>query len=130
MFANAQLTGTDLGFPDVCKTPMPAPVPVPYPNIALAPMAVKAVYKVIFGGGPAHNLSTVIPMSNGDNAGVAGGVSSGMVMGSSRAVTGANTVLLGSMPATRLTSVTLQNGTNCPGLRVSPSQTKVIILAP
>jgi len=131
MFANTQLAGTDTGFPDVCLTPTPAgPVPVPYPNIATAPMAVNAVYKVLIVAAPAHNLGTVIPMTNGDNAGVALGVASGTVMGPSRHLTGAFTVLIGGMPASRLTSMSLQNSTNCPGVRVAPSQTKVIILAP
>ena len=131
MFANTQLAGTDTGFPDVCLTPTPAgPVPVPYPNIAPAPMAVNAVYKVLIVAAPAHNLGTVIPMTNGDNAGVALGVASGTVMGPSRHLTGAFTVLIGGMPASRLTSMSLQNSTNCPGVRVAPSQTKVIILAP
>jgi len=47
MFANTQMMGLDLGFPDVCLTPTPAPVPIPYPNLALGPMTVPAVYNVI-----------------------------------------------------------------------------------
>jgi len=32
MFANTQMMGVDIGFPDVCKTPTPAqPVPITYP---------------------------------------------------------------------------------------------------
>jgi len=52
------------------------------------------------------------------------------VMGPSRHLTGAFTVLLSGMPATRLTSVALQNSTNCPGVRVVPSQALVLMLAP
>lgn len=130
MFANTQMMGMDLGFPDVCLTPMPAPTPVPYPNMAVGPMGVPAAYKVLFMCTPAHNLGTVVPLTNGDNAGVAMGVASGTVMGPSRHLTGAFTVLVGGMPATRLTSVSLQNSTNCPGMRVVPSQVKVLLLAP
>jgi hypothetical protein len=132
MFANSQAGGTDMAFPDVCLTPAPPapPVPIPYPNTASRPTAVSAVYKVLIAGTPAHNMNTEIPMSNGDNAGVNMGVASGRVMGPSRCTTGATTVLIGSMPATRLTSTTLQNGTNAPGACIAPSQTKVIILAP
>jgi hypothetical protein len=72
----------------------------------------------------------VVPLTNGDNAGVATGVASGTVMGPSRHLTAAFTVLVGGMPATRLTSMALQNSTNCPGMRVAPSQTKVLLLAP
>jgi len=131
MFGNSQMMGMDVGFPDVCLTPTPpGPVPIPYPNIAAGPMGVPAVYNVLFMGTPAHNMATVVPLTNGDNAGVATGVASGTVMGPSRHLTGAFTCLVGGMPVTRLTSVALQNGTNCPGVRVVPSQVKVLVLAP
>ncbi len=131
MFANTQMMGMDVGFPDVCLTPAgPAVVPIPYPNVAAGPMGVPAAYKVLFQCAPAHNLSTVVPLTNGDNAGIATGVASGTVMGPSRHLTAAFTVLVGGMPATRLTSMSLQNSTNCPGMRVVPSQTKVLLLAP
>jgi Toxin PAAR-like domain len=131
MFANTQMMGMDMGFPDVCLTPTPVgPVPVPYPNIAAGPMGVPAAYNVLFMGTPAHNMGTTVPLSNGDNAGVAMGVASGLVMGPARHLTGAFTVLVGGAPATRLTSMSLQNSTNCPGMRAVPSQTKVLLLAP
>jgi hypothetical protein len=131
MFANSQGGGTGIGFPDVCLTPTPAgPVPTPYPNTATGSMGVPAAYNVLFSCTPAHNMSTTIPMTNGDNAGVNTGVASGTVMGPSRHQTAAFTVLVGGMPATRLTSVALHNSTNCPGARLVPSQTKVLLLAP
>lgn len=131
MFGNSQMMGLDVGFPDVCNTPTPAgPVPVPYPNIAAGPMGVPAAYTVLFMGTPAHNMATVVPLTNGDNAGVATGVASGTVMGPSRHLTAAFTCLVGGMPVTRMTSMALQNGTNCPGVRVAPSQVKVLVLAP
>jgi len=131
MFANTQLMGLDTGFPDVCLTPTPAgPVPIPYPNIAAGPMGVPAVYNVLFMCAPVHNMGTVIPMTNGDNAGLATGVASATVMGPSRHLTGAFTCLVGGLPVTRLTSMALQNSTNCPGVRVVPSQVKVLVLAP
>lgn len=133
MFANTQMMGTDMGFPDVCLTPAPpspAPVPIPYPNIAMGPTAIPSQVKVLIMCMPAHNMATTIPMTNGDNAGVATGVASGTVMGPSRHLTAAFTVLIGGMPATRMTSVSLQNSTNCPGVRLVPSQPKVILLAP
>jgi hypothetical protein len=127
------MMGTDTGFPDVCLTPAPpapAPIPIPYPNIAMGPMGTPAAYKVLFTAAPAHNTSTSIPQTNGDNAGLATGVASGIVMGPSRHLTAAFTCLVGGMPATRLTSMSLQNSTNCPGCRVVPSQPKVILLCP
>ena len=132
MFANTQMAGTDMGFPDVCLTPAPPapPIPVPYPNVAMGMTAVPNVTNVLIMGMPAHNMGTSIPMTNGDNAGVATGVASGTVMGPSRHLTGAFTVLINAMPATRMTSTSLQNSTNCPGMRAVPSQTIVVLLAP
>ena len=69
-------------------------------------------------------------MINGDNPGIAMGVASATVMGPSRHVTGAFTVLLHGMPASRMTSVSIQNSTNCPGVRLVPSQALVLLLAP
>ncbi len=131
MFANSQMMGMDMGFPDVCLTPSPVgPVPIPYPNIALGPTAVPNVPNVLIMCMPAHNMATSVPMSNGDNAGVATGVASGTVMGPRRHLTGSFTTLINGMPATRLTSMAIQNSTNCPGARIVPSQVTVIILAP
>ena len=99
MFANSQMMGMDMGFPDVCLTPTPAgPVPIPYPNIAMGPTAIPNVPTVLYCGTPAHNMLTTIPMTNGDNAGVATGVASGMVMGPARHLTAAFTVLLKGHP--------------------------------
>lgn len=131
MFANTQMMGMSMAFPDVCLTPTPAgPIPIPYPNIAMTPMAIPSQVKCMFMCMPAHNMATTVPMTNGDNAGLATGVASGMVMGPSRQLTAAFTVLIGAMPATRLTSVSLQNSTNAPGMQAVPSQPKVLILSP
>lgn len=130
MFANCQLFGVDLAFPDVCLTPTPTPTPIPYPDIALGPTAIPNAFTILFMGMPAHNMATVTPLTNGDNPGIATGVASGTVMGPSRHLTGAFTVLLKGTPATRLTSVSLQNSTNMVGMRIVPSQFKVLILAP
>lgn len=135
MFANSQMMGQDFAFPDVCLTPAPpapAPVPIPYPNIAMGPTANPgtACMKILIMGAPAHNMGTVTPLSNGDNAGVSMGVASGRVMGPSRHLAGSFTILFQGKPATRLTSPSLQNGTNAPGMRIIPSQTKVLLLAP
>ena len=133
MFANCQKGGQSLAFPDVCLTPAPpapAPVPIPYPNIAATPMAVNAVYHVLVDYAPAHNMGTNVPLTNGDNAGLATGVASGTVMGPSRQLTGSFTVLMGGKPATKLTSMSIQNNTNAPGCQLVPSQVKVLLLAP
>ena len=131
MFANTQMMGMDMAFPDVCLTPAgPAVVPVPYPNIAMGPTAIPNQLVVMIIAMLGHNLGTTIPMTNGDNAGVSLGVASGTVMGPSRHLTGSFTVLFSGMPATRLTSMSLQNSTNAPGARLVPSQPTVLLLAP
>lgn len=133
MFANCQMGGMNFAFPDVCLTPTPVgPIPIPYPNFALPMTALPptACMKVLLTAGPAHNLMTTVPMSNGDNAGVNMGVASGMVMGPCRHTMGSTNVLYGGMPATKMTSMSGQNGMsmNVPGLTLVPSQFKVMLM--
>lgn len=127
MFANCQLMGMDLAFPDICKTP-PALIPIPYPNFALGPMGIPNAWNILLMGMPAHNLATTIVMTNGDNPGLALGLISPSVMGPSRHITCVPNVLFKCIPATRLTSLSLQNRTNALGGRVIPSQIKVLLL--
>lgn len=129
MFASAQMGGMNLGIPDVCLTP-PIPVPIPYPNISLGPMTAPACYNILVAGTPGHNLVDPVVLSMGDNPGVALGVASGTVMGPTRPVTGAFTVLVDGAPMTRMTTINIQNSTNCPGVRIVPSQPIVLVLAP
>lgn len=122
-----------MAMPDVCLTPTPVgPVPIPYPNIAMGPTALPptACLKVLLSAGPAHNLMTTIPMSNGDNAGVNMGVASGMVMGPCRHTMGSTNVFYGGMPATKMTSMSGQNGMsmNIPGMTLVPAQFKVLLM--
>ena len=89
-----------------------------------------ACLKVLLTAGPAHNIITTIPMTNGDNAGVNLGVVSGMVMGPSRHLMGSTNVFYGGMPATKMTRMTGQNGMslNAPGMTLVPGQFKVILM--
>ena len=130
MFANSQMMGLDLAFPDVCLTPTPVPVPIPYPDIGLSPIYLGFVPNILYGGTPSHNLMSMAPVSMGDFGGVALGVASGTVMGPTRHLTAAFTVLTGGLPTTRMTSVSLQNSTNMVGMRIVLSQPKVLLLAP
>lgn len=67
--------------PDVCKTPSPGgPVPVPYPNIAQSSMLDKGSKTVTADGQMVAIKDSEYSMSNGDEAGVAGGVKSGVNM--------------------------------------------------
>ncbi|MFB8831835.1 DUF4150 domain-containing protein [Azotobacter sp. CWF10] len=126
---NTQQKGKCLAFPDNCKTP-PTGAPVPYLNQAEARMSRPGCYHVLVQGMPAHNMSTITFITTGDSPGTMGGVVSQTVMAQSRYVAGAFTVLLKGIPATRLTSSTLQNNNNVPGSRVTPSQNIVQITAP
>lgn len=126
MFANCQLMGVDMAIPDVCKSPA---IPIPYPNIGLGCTAIPKAWNILYVCAPAHNLATVTPMTNGDNAGIGLGVVVPQVMSQSQHTLGAFTVLVKSSPLTRLTSPTRQNGGNAIGMRIVPSQPKVLVLA-
>ena len=133
MFANTQMGGVNIAFPDVCNTPTPAgPVPIPYPNIdqGMTANPATASLKVFYNGAPAHHLNTVGTISSGDNAGVNLGVASGTVMGPRRHVIGSFSLLVQGMPATKMTGMTGQNGMsmNVPGATVVPSQYKILLL--
>jgi hypothetical protein len=131
MFALTKAGGQCLAMPDVCKTPTPAgPVPIPYPNIAMPAQANPVVNKVSICGAAALNLNSKISMSNGDQAGVAGGVVSNKIMGEAQFTMGSLTVSIGGAPAVKLTSPTTQNGAppNAVGVTLAPSQAKVMIL--
>ncbi len=133
MFANCQMGGVNVAFPDVCNTPTPAgPVPIPYPNVSMGMTANPgtASTKVFLSCMPAHTMKTQGTISNGDNAGVALGVASGMVMGPHKHLLGSFGVFYEGMPVTKMTSMTGQNGMslNVPGATLAPAQFKVIIL--
>lgn len=119
--------------PDVCKTPAPlGPIPVPYPNMGDTKMADPGglVNKVLVCNMPALNLKSKISMSNGDQAGSIGGVTSNKIMGEVTFITGSQKVMFGGKPVVRLTSQTTHNGSpqNTIGIVSVPGQTKVMAL--
>ena len=128
MFANTLGAGLDFAFADTCLTP-PIPVPVAYGNSASSPNGVNPVWNVIVVGAPVFNMNTIVGSTSGDDPGVAGGVSSGTVMGISQHITGAMTVLVGGAPVTRLTDQAQQNNANVVGSQATPSQTKLLVTA-
>jgi len=128
MFASCQLGGLNLGFPDVCMTPPVPPVPIPYPNLSMGPVTAPFCPNILICGGPAHNLTQPVVLSLGDCPGLIDGVASGTVMAQTRPVTGAFTVLMDGAPATRLTTINIQNSTNAPGMRIVPAQPIVLTL--
>lgn len=109
--ASIQGPGMNMGFPDVCLTPaVPAPIPIPYPNMAMHAMAVPTCPTILNMMMPALNMGAIIPMTMGDNPGVANPLFMQMGM----FTMGCPTVLLQGMPAITLTSMTMGNAGNNP----------------
>jgi hypothetical protein len=119
--------------PDTCLTPAaPSPIPVPYPNLASTSMADPGsiVENVLIVAMPALNLGSSILLSNGDEAGTAGGgVASHHIMGETRFTIGSMKVMIGGKPGVSLSCMTTQNNANTIGLVASPSQTTVMLMS-
>ncbi len=133
MFASTMAGGMLVaGPPDVCKVPAPPapPVPTPFPNMAQCATALGTTTKVLVMNMPALVEESKTPMSQGDEAGVAGGVVSGMNMGPVVAKMGSSKVKFQGKGAFYVTGMTSHNGSNANaplGNQVSPSQTKVMV---
>ena len=122
--------GQALGFPDVCKTQVgPATVPIPYPNTGMCPTGVQPTTKVLVANMPALTQASKLPMSQGDEAGAVGGVTSGMNMGEIAFRTASSKVSFQGQKVVVLTCTTAHNGSNAnmpAGALIAPSQTKVL----
>lgn len=131
--ASSKGGGVCMGFPDVCKTPAPpspSPIPIPYPNIAQMSAATAGTCssKVKIANQPCVTKDTEIPMSSGDEAGVAGGVSSSCNMGKCVVKMGSSKVKAEGKDVGHLTVMTAHNKDNFPaGKQIAPSQTTVIV---
>jgi hypothetical protein len=76
--------GIGNAFPDVCKTPappIPSPIPIPYPNVAMSSDLMLGSMMVTADGQSVALQGSKFMMSTGDEAGVAGGVASGIIKG-------------------------------------------------
>ncbi|MBK9261637.1 MAG: DUF4150 domain-containing protein [Polyangiaceae bacterium] len=115
--------GMNIGFPDVCLTPVgPAVVPIPYPNFALTAQAAVFSPIVRVSGVHALNLGSMIPMTFGDEPGVAHWT----VKGPGRYVMGNPIVFVDRLPAINLTCPTMGNtGNNAVGAVLVPSAVNV-----
>lgn len=119
---------------DVCKTPAPpapVPPPMPYPNIAQVSSATGTSDKVKIMNQPAVTTKSEIPSSSGDEAGVAGGLVSGVNMNKVAFKTGSSSVKIEGEKTVHLGSVTGHNGSNAnmpAGAQVAPSQTKLKVM--
>ena len=129
MYALTVEAGQCLSADDVCKTPSPSgPVPLAYPNIGLPPMSVGASTKVFVRGVPALNKASRMPLSSGDEPGVAGGVISSRQMGTVTFTQASTLVRIQGHPAVRLGDATRHNEGNAPGAAVQPSQCQLRIM--
>lgn len=132
MFMLSMGAGMNLGFPDVCLTPVVVPVPIPYPDIQFSATSAPAAYNVLVDCMPALNQLSLGTVSVGDNAGVLLGVVSHMMSGQTEYIVGCITIMVDGVPAQRLTSVTGQNCLavlpNGPGVSLVPSQVTVLTL--
>lgn len=100
--------------PDVCKTPSPAgPVPIPYPNISQSITLANGTTTVKADGGMMIAIKgSEFALSNGDNAGVAGGVKSSTFMKESTWILYSFDVKMEGKNACRLTDKKFQNHEN------------------
>lgn len=133
--ASTRMGGMCFAFPDVCIVPVPPPVtqvPTPFPNVGQCVMALPftcaLVVKIL--NQPALHQMSVIPRSDGDQPGVRGGVTSGMIMGPVQYRTGSTRVKIEGLPAVTVLHPTGHNGVsaNAPaGAQVVPSQFTVLV---
>lgn len=100
--------------PDVCKTPAPGgPVPIPYPNVSMSSMLAKGSTTVKADGGMMiATKGSEFSISNGDEAGVAGGVVSSTFMKESSWILYAFDVKIDGANACRLTDKKFHNHQN------------------
>ena len=100
--------------PDVCKTPSPGgPVPIPYPNISQSNTLAKGSTTVKGDGGMMIAIKgSEFSLSNGDNAGVAGGVKSSTFMKESTWILYSFDVKIDGKNACRLSDKMFQNHEN------------------
>ena len=133
--ASTKAGGMCFAFPDVMKVPIPAPpgfVPTPLPNIAQCAMALPptCTLKVKIGNMPALTKNSIIPMSQGHEAGSMGGVTAPSYLGQCSYKMGSMKVKAEGNPIVTQMAMTGHNGMpeNAPvGSQMAPSQVMVII---
>jgi carboxyl-terminal processing protease len=114
--------GMNMGFPDVCVTPVgPVPTPIPYPNMALNATMVPFSPNVLISFVPAVNMGAQAPTTLGDQAGTLS-----PFMGPGRYTMGHPTVMINGQPGINLLCPTTGNNMiNGSGAVLVPSITTV-----
>jgi hypothetical protein len=121
--------------PDVCQVPSPVgPVPMPLANLFQLNQAnpSTANQKVFIDGAQALNVQSKVPMSQGDEAGTAGGVMSGQFMGPGTfsPATASFKVFFEGKNAVAMGAMTFHNGDavfNTTGMCSVAAQAKVMV---
>ena len=97
--------------PDVCNTPSAAgPIPIPYPNIAMSSNLVMGTVTVSVEGMPVATKDSFFFPSSGDEAGVAGGVASGVFKGKAKFANYSMDVIFEGKNVARLSDPMTMNG--------------------
>lgn len=129
----APATGIAFAFPDVCLTPAPPgpPVPIPYPNIAQLDQATGTStsgggLKIGPSGLPAVLMGSRVSVSSGDEAGSAGGVTSGTIKGACEVTGASGSVLYNGKGIARFLDTTKQNNNNADGMLLSAFPTVLV----
>jgi hypothetical protein len=132
----APTQGIAFAFPDVCNTPAPPgpPVPIPYPNIAQLDQATgitdESGKEVLVGPASLHVLllDSTVSTSTGDEAGSAGGVTSGGIKGQCTVTQASGTVVYGpnGLGVARFMDPTQQNGNNANGFLLAAFPTVLV----
>lgn len=121
--------GIAFAFPDVCNTPSPSGVtPIPYPNIAQLSDAEDVAEDLKLGpsGLNALLMDSTVSTSSGDEAGTAGGVSSGVTKGECKVTAASSSVKYGGKGVARIGDSTSQNKENAVGVLLGAFPTVLV----
>ena len=132
MPASTKAGGVCVAMPNTCLVPGPqgSPVLTPLPNIAQVAAATGTVSKVLIKNKETVIKGWKIPNSSGDEAGVLGGVVSGVNMGTATTKVASSKVMVAGKRVVFATALVAHNGApaNMPiGAQVGPSQVKVFV---
>jgi hypothetical protein len=105
------------------------PPPIPYPNIASCGQASGTADKVKICGSSCITTASEIPVSSGDEPGVAGGMVSNVFKGPCSFPMGSGKVKAEGNAVVCLTKMTKHNGktANTVGMQCVPCQVKVLV---
>ncbi len=111
--------GQSIAFPDVCNTPSaPAPIPIPYPNIGMSSDTSNGSKTVKTDGSSAMVEGAEYRRTSGDEAGVVGGIMSGVNMGKAEFITNSFDVKFEGKGVCRMGDMVTQNSKNAFGVQI------------